>query len=167
MRAISLWQPWATAMAVGSKRIETRHWPTKIRGTIAIHAAKRRNIEELIFIGSCWNWIGALKPIGAEFGKNFHITKALPFGSIVAVGDLVDCRPTDSFTQVELDTLRHPEGEDGHLYPWKERQMGNFDLGRFGWVFENVQRLKEPIPFKGMQGFFHVPDEILAEVEYA
>jgi len=28
MKTISLWQPWASAVAVGSKTIETRHWPT-------------------------------------------------------------------------------------------------------------------------------------------
>lgn len=26
MKAISLWQPWASAMALGLKSIETRHW---------------------------------------------------------------------------------------------------------------------------------------------
>ncbi len=26
MKAISLWQPWASLMADGRKKIETRHW---------------------------------------------------------------------------------------------------------------------------------------------
>lgn len=32
MKAISLWQPWASAIAVGAKRVETRSWATKYRG---------------------------------------------------------------------------------------------------------------------------------------
>lgn len=28
MRALSLWQPWASAIAAGAKKIETRGWST-------------------------------------------------------------------------------------------------------------------------------------------
>ena len=42
MKALSLWQPHAQAIAAGLKPYETRHWPTRYRGPIAIHAAKRR-----------------------------------------------------------------------------------------------------------------------------
>lgn len=41
MKAITLWQPWATAMAMGVKRIETRSWFTRHRGDLLICAAKR------------------------------------------------------------------------------------------------------------------------------
>ena len=41
MKALSLWQPWASLIAAGVKRFETRHWETRHRGPIAIHAAKR------------------------------------------------------------------------------------------------------------------------------
>ncbi len=41
MKALSLWEPWASLMAVGAKRIETRSWPTRYRGPLLICAAKR------------------------------------------------------------------------------------------------------------------------------
>ena len=44
MKAISLWQPWASLIACGAKPYETRHWapPRELIGqTIAIHAAKK------------------------------------------------------------------------------------------------------------------------------
>ena len=43
MKAISLWQPWASALMLGRgfKEHETRHWSTTYRGLVAIHAAKR------------------------------------------------------------------------------------------------------------------------------
>lgn len=42
MKGLSLWQPWATLVGVGLKRVETRSWATSYRGPLAIHAAKRR-----------------------------------------------------------------------------------------------------------------------------
>ena len=41
MKAITIWQPWASLIACGAKKYETRSWPTKYRGPIAIHAAAK------------------------------------------------------------------------------------------------------------------------------
>lgn len=164
MKAISLWQPWASAVAVGSKTMETRHWATKYRGQIVIHAAKRRVIDELIGFNSSWNWVGALKPIGASFGNSGNFHDILPFGALVAVADLVDCRPTEDVRLGEIDVKRYQADDPGQLYGWTERQMGNFDLQRFAWTLENVLPLTDPIPYKGGQGFFNVPDELIAPV---
>lgn len=163
MRAISLWQPWASAVALGSKRIETRGWRTDYRGPLAIHAAQRLVQSELMSIKSTWNWCGALKPLGLEMGGDKHLWELLPFGALVATCELVDCRPTDSFTQAELHTRRMPEGETLDIYGWTEAMLGNFALGRFGWVLDNIRALPEPIPIKGRPGFFSVPDALLQE----
>jgi hypothetical protein len=40
MKALSLIQPWASLIVLGEKRIETRSWPTRHRGHLAIHANK-------------------------------------------------------------------------------------------------------------------------------
>lgn len=40
--ALTLWQPWASLVAAGVKTVETRHWSTKYRGPLIIHAAARR-----------------------------------------------------------------------------------------------------------------------------
>lgn len=42
MKAISLWEPWATAMALGKKKNETRGWDTNYRGDLVICSAKRK-----------------------------------------------------------------------------------------------------------------------------
>lgn len=171
MKAISLWQPWATAIAIGSKRVETRHWATRYRGPIAIHAAKRCHLGEMIHISSTWSWCGALN---RKMGSNEKLWEALPFGAVVAVARIVDCRPTDSFTQGELDEWRLPEDEvmpprerwsddRPSIYAWTERYMGNFDLGRFGWILEEVRKLERPVPFRGLQGIFNVPDVLLMD----
>lgn len=46
MRALSVRQPWAWAILHAGKDIENRDWPTKFRGTVALHAAKGLTREE-------------------------------------------------------------------------------------------------------------------------
>lgn len=158
MRAISLYQPWASAIALGAKTIETRSWATKYRGPLAIHAAKRCNKSELIHLSCCSNWRGA-------FWKTFRGNRTnflgLPFGAIVATCELVDCRPTESFTNGEMDRKRYPPEPTNPDF-WTERGIGDFSPGRFGWVLANIKALSEPIPCKGMQGLFEW-DERMSE----
>lgn len=40
IRALTIRQPWAAAIAHADKRIENRTWPTSYRGTLLIHAGK-------------------------------------------------------------------------------------------------------------------------------
>lgn len=161
MKATSLWQPWASAVAIGAKKIETRGHRTHYRGPLAIHAAQRLNKNELIYTKSIWNWCGALRPLGVTMGGDKPLWELMPFGAVVATCILEDCRPTGSFTLDEIETPRRPPGETGHHYDWTERLMGNFDLGRFGWILRDVVPLRTPLPFKGKQGFFEVPDDLI------
>lgn len=154
MKALSLWQPWASAVALGSKRIETRAWSTNYRGPLAIHAAKRCVMDELDSYQRDPSWAAALgivpaRPSGAE-----ESLKVLPFGCVVAVCDLVDCVLTES-----LPTL-FDEGIDIDIDygGWTERQMGDFTPGRFAWILVNVRKLALPLPLRGAQGLFTIPD---------
>jgi activating signal cointegrator 1 len=76
MRAISLWQPWASYIAVGMKRFETRSWSTSHRGRLAIHAAKRP-----LGYGERELLAEYPMPIGTR----------IPLGEVVAICNLVDC----------------------------------------------------------------------------
>ena len=40
MKAISIHQPWASLIAFGEKRFETRSWKTDYRGPLLIHASR-------------------------------------------------------------------------------------------------------------------------------
>ena len=42
MKAISLWQPWASLMAAGAKHNETRSWRTCHFGDLVVCSAKKR-----------------------------------------------------------------------------------------------------------------------------
>lgn len=160
MKAMTLWQPYASAVAFNSKRNETRSWATKHRGPIAIHAGKKRNAPELVEADYTWAWCGALWLANAT-GRKF--ADVLPFGAIVAVCNLVDCVPTDSFVSRELDRPRRPERVMPGRYTWTERDLGNFAPGRFVWVFEDIRALKKPIPYRGGQRVFNIPDSVVSE----
>lgn len=132
MRAISLWQPYASAIALGHKAIETRSWSTRYRGPLAIHAAQRFRGDEKRFA-----------QVERALGR---VPARLPLGAIVAVVDLVDVKPTH-----DLELTISPI----------ERMYGNYEPGRFGWMLENVRALPEPLPYVGRQRFFSVPDELI------
>ena len=132
MEAISLWQPWASAMAFGWKQVETRHWATKYRGPLLIHAAKKV-IE--------WPSID----IQLAFKGIAFLPSDLPLGALLCKVDLVDCERI----------LVHNKPED-----IGERILGNYEPGRFMWVTANLETF-DPIPYRGGQGFFNVPDGLI------
>lgn len=156
IKAISLWQPWATAIACGAKRIETRGWETRYRGQVLIHAATRMIQYEMRYHNACWNWRAVLAHAG-------HPTCAampgcLPFGKLLAIADLTDCVPTEQFGIGEIEENRGPKDEPpGEALFWTERSLGDFTAGRFGWVLTNVRKFQEPVKFRGAQGLFDVP----------
>ena len=158
MKAISLWQPWASAIAVGAKRYETRDWSTTYRGPLAIHASKRLVKRELRDLAP--HWQAALWPL--VHGAFDMPWLRLPFGAVVAVCDLADCIPTyklsHGITPGLLAPRRRPQCPE---YVWCEHHMGDFSAGRFAWKLENVRPLAVPLPFKGSQGFFDVEDSLL------
>lgn len=168
MKALSLWQPWATLIACGSKTIETRSWSTNYRGPIAIHAAKKVDLpslesfaDEPALASSLWK-TGFAWPADASRGAAW-LKRSLPFGALVVVADLYGCLRTESLRRfgVDIDSPRYPGG-DLDRAPWCERDLGDFSPGRFAWVLQNVRVLNMPIHYRGAQGLFDVSDAILA-----
>jgi hypothetical protein len=153
MKVLSLWEPWATLMAVGEKVIETRSWHTGYRAWLAIHSAKHFTADE---DDLCWQepFRGSL--IRAEIpiqpyrsGRRFQF----PHGCILAVVCVHACCPTTSVFRAmpRLDCD-------------KERAFGNYDPGRWAWVTAERFRLPDPIPFKGEQGLRDLPDQIEQQI---
>jgi activating signal cointegrator 1 len=132
MRAISLWQPWASLMAFGAKRYETRGYPTGLKGELAIHAAKKRDRDCLALCRE--------EPFRtALIDGGIELIGDLPFGAIVAVGKLIACHRVEDIR----DTLSE-----------QERAFGDYRDGRFAWELELTERLETPIPAVGKQGFW-------------
>ncbi|MEO5742762.1 MAG: ASCH domain-containing protein [Vicinamibacterales bacterium] len=127
MKALTVCQPYAELIARGDKPIENRTWPTSYRGPLAIHAGKSRA------------WLGADDEDAALYAVD---VRAIPFGAVVAIADLVACLP-----------LLYPA--DGANWPARWKALANHEHanGPYCWVLENVRRI-EPAPYRGAQGIW-------------
>lgn len=147
MKVITVIQPWATLIAIGEKKFETRSWATKHRGPLAIHAGKKIDRE------ACMQ-----EPIRSVLIKHGYTAKNLPTGVIVATTKINDClkvsRPSGENGSVWLEGLRAIGwgGAKGQEY-----YFGDYSDGRYAWELTDVQQLMEPIPAKGQQGFWNYP----------
>lgn len=148
IKAISLWQPWASLMAIGAKELETRSWATRYRGPLAIHAAKRWRIEQEDFF-----WREPYRSALAEAG--FDNPNDLPLGCVLSVGNLVALYRTEK-VRVRLQAA----GRDDEL------AFGNYKDGRWAWHLEDMKALKKPLPQKGAQGLWYwkVPDRLVRQL---
>jgi hypothetical protein len=149
VKALPLWQPWASLVAVEAKRIETRHWapPRALIGQrIAIHATKTK--AQLWIVGESPFAERLMQALDA--GTLVEVDGQLPLGAIVATAVLDRC---EEITYAFADELyvRDPD----------EFAFGNYGAGRFAWFLRDVERLAVPVPFRGSQGIFTVPDELL------
>lgn len=134
MKAITLTQPWATLVAIGVKRIETRSWKTDYKGPLAIHAAKgfpksARDHFIDVQINRCLEAVG------------IHSLSDLPLGSIVALCHLGYCE------RIARWNLPHEP----------ELSFGDYTLGRWAWYLFDIVPLATPIPMRGKLGLWNVP----------
>ncbi len=160
MKAITLTQPWATLVAIGAKRIETRSWQSSYRGPLAIHAAKGfpRECRELCLTEP---FRSALRDAGYDVPDNrpMIMNKILPLGCIVATCELTGVYSTNSriFSFASSDIFISSETgisvgahELFRLPPAEpELSFGDYSPGRYAWVLGNIKPLAVPIPAKG------------------
>lgn len=171
IKALTLTQPWATLVAIGVKKIETRSWSTTYRGLLAIHAAQN------------------LTPVGGKGGlyelcmsepfyrvldlAEYKTSEDLPRGAIVAIARLVECVSTENeAVDNEPGTpwfVGRLPGVNQHHYevpPQRdtdEYAFGDYSPGRYAWLLADVKKLDTPIPARGGQGLWNwqPPEEIL------
>lgn len=147
MKALTICQPYAHLIALPddcdiAKRVENRTWPTNLRGEILIHAGKSRQ------------WLEVSDDGLFDEGYDLRISD-MAFGAFVAIAKLADC--------VQLETLRVGRGTvpDHAARRWPWLAMHQHTEGPFCFVLTEVRALPTPIPFRGAQGFFDVPREIV------
>jgi hypothetical protein len=140
MKAISLWQPWASLWLTDRKVHETRHWSTPHRGWLAVHATK--HIEK-----DFSRWAAMEDILIGEFGRDW--AKKLPTGAIIGAVDLAD-------------VAKMPGAKPAHA---DDFTCGNWEDGRFAWRGAAILKLSEPIPYRGRQGMFTLPDEIARVIQ--
>lgn len=142
VKAISLYQPWASAVAWGLKRVETRDWSTPYRGLLVIHAAKHFTEDERLMCGEY--------PFEDALRERRMTCYQLPRGVALCIVELFNVVATDVLVQ---------------KISRKERVCGNYAPGRYGWVLEMVKVFDTPIPLRGMPGLFDVDLDALGEAK--
>lgn len=146
MKALTLTQPWATLVAIGAKKIETRSWNTGYRGQLAIHAAAGKYVDDYLLM-KIEPFYSALRDAGIESRLQ------IPLGGIIATCELAETRC--------IDNLDWKEGKRGWVKGnsfWEaseqEKAFGDYSLGRYMWFLRNVVVFPEPIAAKGSLGLW-------------
>lgn len=145
MKALTLWQPWASLVALEQKRIETRGWATRYRGELAIHSAARLPPKWLGASRHQPEFRDALADIfncrrDCDGRSGYHVDDAileLPYGKVLCTVRLSDIVETGG-----MDTEPSIIGE-------RERLFGNYEPGRYAWYLDMIGMFVPPIPAKG------------------
>jgi len=153
MKAITIWQPWASLLACGAKQFETRSWATSYRGPIAIHAAQRQpcTVMRELPIKTQQEIFDALYKY---FGIHSGALSRLKTGAIIATAELVGCHKIVLYggRGLSADGPGWLETDHGIYEPDdQELLFGDWTPGRYAWEIANVKLLDAPIPAKGKQ----------------
>lgn len=147
MKALTVHQPYASLIAIGAKRIETRSWSTSYRGPLAIHAAALTPVGDLA-LGD-WRW----QRLHPHRGCLWKVVRRLTTpkqggtlypaqGAVVATCRLVDVLPIygapDPLPQGERCVGLDPEGD---VRLWKPDEMAGYPMhvGEAAWSPEREE----------------------------
>ena len=128
MKALTICQPFASAIIKGIKTVENRKWQTNYTGPLVIHAGQSKK------------WYKGVEPDNPLWPllKPLLLWDKLPLGAIIGV--------------VELKEVVSIEEYAGDC---------PFAFGPYCWIIENPREFKKPIPWRGRQGLWHFPDQII------
>lgn len=135
MKALTVKQPWAWAIATGEKTVENRSRNTQHRGLVAIHA------------GLAWSARGGSDARIVELARTHGQPLAgdtYERGAIIAIANIVDAHP-----------------ESGCCAPWGDREYDGKPV--WHWVLEDAKPLDRPFPCRGALGLWTVsefPDDL-------
>ena len=133
MKVLSLIEPFATLIKEKKNFIKNRSWKTNYRGTLYIHASKTRpSVSDLENV--------ELMSLIEDRDMNF--------GFIICKCNLVDCV---YMTEEYVHFMKH----NNH----QEYICGDYSVGRYAWVLEDIEPLDFPIKAKGQLNVWDYYDE--------
>jgi hypothetical protein len=158
MKCLSLWEPWATLLVAGEKKIETRSWPWRgdLPAVLAIHAAKRFTPEQRMLCER--------EPFHSALRRAGWYERPIPSGVVIGLVRLVECVGTALTTlgRWPMSPTDYPPptlaGKYLETFP-DERHFGDYSGGRYAWTCDRFGRFVEPYPCVGRQSVFewHAP----------
>ncbi len=128
MKVLSLIEPYATLIKIGKKKIETRSFKTNYRGELYIHASSTKIPKE-------WKNNKKLMNLINDIDLNF--------GYIICKCNLIDCVYMDNNF---LNRIKNDK---------TEFICGDYKLGRYAWILEDIEVLDNPIYAKGKLGIWN------------
>ncbi len=174
MKAISLWQPWASLIACSAKPYETRSWapPSDYIGQrIAIHAAKKIDkgaaqfAQEILYGQHKQGGFDLADTVAATFNRTpeellgrFGMSM-MPIGAVVCTAVLeaaFQLGPPKNATTAR--TVRRLTSKPEHYsLDVQYDDWGDYSEGRWAWLLSGVQVINPAPAVKGAQGFFELP----------
>lgn len=136
MRALTVQQPWAQAIAVGAKVVENRATRWGYVGPLAVHAGAR------------WSERGAADVRCRALWPDLAPSDRFRHSAVVAVVDVVDCHPVRP-------------GCCTHL--WADAMYAGVPVGAH-LVMANARELPHPVPTPGRLGLWRLPPVVEAAV---
>jgi activating signal cointegrator 1 len=150
-RAITLHQPYASLVAMGIKSRETRSWGTNYHGPLLIHAAKRWDaaIEKDVLRAvrltiDCHFAAGSSQEAISKVPWKGTLGCVLARARLVMVERVPAWGWTPNVDAPEWDFL-----------------FGDLSPGRYAWSLADVQPVLPPVPWRGAQGLWNVPAELM------
>lgn len=140
MKALTLHQPWASLIAAGLKKYETRSRPLKYRGEIAIHAGKKFTSVDTL----------ALVRTMVPFSKKAMVPVHFPTGMVILVAEMTDCI---EMTEELIAEIAKDDPVELYLGDWKP--------GRYAYKLENIRPLTNPFEINGQQGIWNIDDNLI------
>ena len=164
MKALTIRQPWASLICSCDKLYETRSWPTKYRGPIAIQAGKKIDPSVFHFLRCKQETMEQL----VQCGITPETLKELPCGAVIATAELVNVWRIVNHPGTDINKAKHislgaeslttdkhaPDFGDYFVPTEKEIALGFWTPGNYAWELQNVKILPVPIPAKGKQGLW-------------
>ena len=164
MKALSLWQPWATLMVIGAKTIETRP-PQSVfiknhRGALLIHATKTWHADTMQRLLHDGGDFREMRIALADAG--YTNPSKLPLGAILGSICVFGCGPiapadNKAGWKIELPGIFATSMD---VEP-RDLPFGDFRAGRLGIISSHATLFESPIPASGKQGLWEFPDNLL------
>jgi hypothetical protein len=150
VKALTLWQPYASLIAVGAKKFETRgkEPPWRLIGDrLAIHAAKAEGVTPYQLQGHTTEAID--RAVGNDWA-------ALPRASVLCTARVVGAYESDGISHVDGKTfvkVRESLGLHRTMIELEGDEIcfGDFNLGRWLWQLADVRVFREPVRATGKQ----------------
>ena len=158
MRALTEHQPFASLIEYEIKKWETRSWGAyyAVGERFAIHAGKtvtpKSELNE-----------ETEEAITKIYGVDWRVT--IPKGVVVATATLRQCvrvyAHDGGLWDVERETVECVDIRDKSTLHVPVDPYGDFSVGRFLWLFDNVETYPHRTPVRGMQKIWEFTPEII------